>query len=401
MQLKRSRFTFFRFLGGGEIQAFPVLRGRAVVLTFGELQGLFSIPEGGWLASRAVPHREGDAFWLHLARQGLLIVADSDDPRLRELAERHRRLEEEGWSALAAAYHFMGRPEAGASKTESPEGDRRRGGGALNAEGAVDGRPRKGELPAHFQGIGRPDASHELPLIGHREGLCELLRKRWTRRGFDPERALSEEALSALLFYAFGCHRTARIFDSLRGQMKTSTSAGGLGPIEVYPLIRHVEDLAPGLYHYNVERHALDRIRALSVAAAGLLAEELSAGQADPRRAAVTFLMTARFFRHFWKHKGPAEAYGALLMDAAVLGQTFYLICAEMGLGAFFTTRVDARNAEERLQIDPFQEGVLAMCGCGWPDPAADAPQPAFEPRDIRKARARHARRSQQGLMGL
>jgi nitroreductase len=45
------------------------------------------------------------------------------------------------------------------------------------------------------------------------------------------------------------------------------------------------------------------------------------------------------------------------LMDAAHLAQTFYPVCAELGLGAFVTAAVNGANIEKRLGLDLFTEG--------------------------------------------
>jgi nitroreductase len=66
-------------------------------------------------------------------------------------------------------------------------------------------------------------------------------------------------------------------------------------------------------------------------------------------------------------------------MDAAHLSQTFHLVCAELGLGVFVTAAVNGADAEERLGLDGFRDGVLALCGCG--PPAAASPfDPEFLP---------------------
>ena len=67
-------------------------------------------------------------------------------------------------------------------------------------------------------------------------------------------------------------------------------------------------------------------------------------------------------------------------MDAAHLSQTFYLVCAELGLGAFVSAATNAGNLEDRLGLDGFTEGVLAICGCGRPRANASPYDAAFEP---------------------
>jgi SagB-type dehydrogenase family enzyme len=89
--------------------------------------------------------------------------------------------------------------------------------------------------------------------------------------------------------------------------------------------------------------------------------------------------MTSRFYRSFWKYRKHQKAYGVLHMDAAHLSQTFYLVCAELGLGAFITAAINSVNIEQRLGLDGFIEGVIAICGCGKPA-MEDFIDPQFRP---------------------
>ncbi len=77
--------------------------------------------------------------------------------------------------------------------------------------------------------------------------------------------------------------------------------------------------------------------------------------------------MTSRFYRNFWKYRKHQKAYGVLLMDAAHLSQTFYLVCTELGLGSFITAAINSTNIEQKLGLDGFIEGAIAICGCGKP----------------------------------
>ena len=52
-------------------------------------------------------------------------------------------------------------------------------------------------------------------------------------------------------------------------------------------------------------------------------------------------------------------------MDAAHLSQTLYLVATEIGLGAYFTVVINARDIEERLGLDGIEAGAIAVSGCG------------------------------------
>ena len=161
---------------------------------------------------------------------------------------------------------------------------------------------------------------------------------------------------------------------------KTSPSGGSLHPIEAYVLVRNVTGLEAGIYHYRADRHALELLEGLSLADAEELAAQFTCGQTYFSHAGALFILTARFYRSFWKYRKHRRAYGVLLLDAGHLSQTLYLVCAELGLGAFVTAAVNGANIEERLGLEPFSEGVLAVCGCGRPGTAPSELEPEFLP---------------------
>jgi SagB-type dehydrogenase family enzyme len=192
--------------------------------------------------------------------------------------------------------------------------------------------------------------------------------------------------LSAVLYYVWGAHGYFEICSGVVGLKKTSPSGGSLHPIEAYPLISGVQGIKPGLYHYNVEQHGLELLSPLSESSARRMGEDLLVGQTYFSNAHVTFLLTARFYRSYWKYRDQARAYGVILMDAAHLSQSLYLICADSGLGAYVTAAINGANIEEVLGIDGISEGAVAACGCGIPGDDSDlgrkkrALQPAFVP---------------------
>jgi putative peptide maturation dehydrogenase len=189
---------------------------------------------------------------------------------------------------------------------------------------------------------------------------------------------LTEEQLSTLLFEVYGCRGMLDLDGEHVALRKASPSGGGLHPTEVYPLVLRAEGIAPGLYHYRVEDHALELVTALTPAEGEALASELTCGQTFLADAGVLFVMTARFARSFWKYRRHARAYATLLLDAGHLSQTLYLVATELGLGAFVTAAINGANVEERLALEPTTEGAIAICACGVPARGASPLQPDF-----------------------
>jgi SagB-type dehydrogenase family enzyme len=107
-------------------------------------------------------------------------------------------------------------------------------------------------------------------------------------------------------------------------------------------------------------------LEGLDTGEARRLATFFMCGQKYFGMAHATFILTARFDRSHWKYRRHQKAYASILMDAAHLSQTLYLVAAELGLGgAFVTLAVNARDIDQRLGLDGVSEGVVAAIGCG------------------------------------
>jgi putative peptide maturation dehydrogenase len=295
------------------------------------------------------------------------------------LLARHESLESMGWNLEAALYYFLSkwrgidlRRLAGQDEASDllPPTDE-----AVRA--FVD---RFGPPPAAFSSVVTPLAVRELPLVERKGGLYDLLLHRRTTRSFDRGAPLTQRELAVVLRYVFGYHGYAPLLGQVTTLKRTSPSAGGFHPIEAYPLITAVDELDPGLYHYNAAEHALELLAPLGVDEARAAAIAFVCGQTYFGDAHVLLVLAARFDRAFWKYRNHRKALTALVMDAAHLSQTLYLVATELGLGAFVTAAVNNADIEERLGIDGYREGVLAVCGFGRPAAEPSPFDPEFLP---------------------
>jgi putative peptide maturation dehydrogenase len=391
-RVRRTEYVFFfchdgRFLDIGEmlrgavrlaplkqLYAVSILAGKEVPLTDEELDIVLSVPDDRWVevdgSNTTVLER--------LVRNGLL-VADGDEEDVAEFRRRDGLLSAGEWNLYGALYHFLtkwrdvdvtGLGDAGATDELPP----------LTRKMIEEFIGRHGRPPEPFHAIDDPLDVRALPLVRKDGELYELLEKRKTTRAFDRETPMELDQLAIVLYHVFGCHGYAPIVGDLFSLKRTSPSAGALHPIEAYPLVANVAGLDPGLYHYRSRDHALELVAGLDAAEANALASRFMCRQTYFGAASVSFVLTARFYRSFWKYRRHPKGYAALLMDAAHLSQTLYLVCADLGLGAFVTTAVNAHNIEERLGLDGWSEGVLAMAGCG-PRAAGRGPfEPDFAP---------------------
>jgi putative peptide maturation dehydrogenase len=362
VRVRRARFALFDIAeprrvafgdtvevraGPAEIVALALLTGRRERLTREEFDALLRVPAGEPV--------EADEIGVELARslvaRGLLV--DEDD-------ERDRALMDSGWNLYAAGYHFMTRRED-VDLRARPDHDEWSQVGNPEMRRWVE-RHGPSPPPYHDPVPGAPRTP--LPRVERSGGLFDALARRRTTRTFDTGTPMRLEALATIAHWAFGAHGEAET-DLGVTVKRTSPSGGSRHPVEAYALVSNVEGLAPGIYHYDMRADALAQLEALPAADVRELATTFACGQEYLASAHVSFVLTARFERGYWKYRRRDVGYAALLMDAGHLSQTLYLLAAELGLGAWVTLAVNARRIERRLRLDGVREGVLAMTGCG------------------------------------
>jgi putative peptide maturation dehydrogenase len=204
-----------------------------------------------------------------------------------------------------------------------------------------------------------------LPRRNRDGAFYRTLLQRRTARAFALDQPMTLDDLDAVLYYVFGSHGTASRVPGVVCVKRTSPSGGGLHPITPYAMVTNVDGVEPGVYHYNARDHSLAMLIGLGRDECRELARASMCGQRYFADAHVSFVLAARFYRNHWKYRHHPRAYAGILMDAAHLSQTLYLVSAELGLGAFVTIGINGRDIEERLGLDGVSEGVVGMCGCG------------------------------------
>lgn len=344
--------------GGANIVVRSLLTGGRVRLAPDTFATLLAVSDRSW-AWRA----EGDAWAEQLGADGLLVTDDPREP-FAGLRRRDEELTALGWWPDAAALHLGARWEG--VRARVPRRD-----------GSMPPRPPHAApaLPAFPV---RGGARVELPRSERASPLREVLAQRRTVRTFDPGRPVALGELATLLRWVWGAHGTIRLAGKDAGLRRTSPSGGSFHPIEVYPIVRNVNGLAPGVYHYLGGEHQLELVSRLDEASARKLLEDAMAGQWFFAESDVAFVMTARFGRSYRKYRRHAKVYRAVFLDAGHLSQTFYLLCTELGLGPWITAALDESVVERALGLDPLHEGVVAICGCGRS--AAESPAGPLEP---------------------
>lgn len=177
------------------------------------------------------------------------------------------------------------------------------------------------------------------------------------------ERPLDLPEFGWLVHRAYGQTTDKRLPVSGRHVAKTSPSGGSRHPTEVYPVILDVRGVDPGLYHYSVRRHALDRLRA------GCLLDELRthvflAPQRPPFQPRVVFLLTTIFERSMFRYREP-RSYRVVHFDLGHLMQTSAYIAASVRRPCYRAYAMHDREVESLIGVDGVSEAAMSFVAIG------------------------------------
>jgi SagB-type dehydrogenase family enzyme len=224
---------------------------------------------------------------------------------------------------------------------------------------ATQRRPRRYKHYAGAPRVRLPNAAGHAPDAATLERV--LLQRRTVREFSRAPVALGD--LAAIVRGTWG--ETGWLDGGPLGRLtaKTSPSAGALHPIECYLMAWNVTGLAPGLYHYDVGRDELRRLKAGDLRSAAVRG---ASGQRWVGRAAFLCVMAAVFTRTVWKYADEV-AYRTLWLDAGHLCQTFDLLATSRGLGPFQTAAIQDSFLEGLIGLDGVKEFPLYLCGAGVP----------------------------------
>jgi putative peptide maturation dehydrogenase len=268
---------------------------------------------------------------------------------------RDEQLRASHWSPLAAVSHYFSRwTDAG-----------------MDGRAEVSLRHSLAEIVAEFglpppHVVEKSDADERISLArAEPSALHALMQRRATCRNFASDAPLDGARFAALMQRVFASHADIELHPGVRALKKSNPAGGGLHPLEAYVLVRHVDGVEPGFYHYHAVQHALEPIARLADDEAQTHALRFVAGQQYLADAPVLVVLAARFARSFWKYRAHPKAYRAIVLEAGHVSQNLYLAATELGLGAFVTAAINEVAIEEALALDALEESALAVCGFG------------------------------------
>jgi SagB-type dehydrogenase family enzyme len=197
--------------------------------------------------------------------------------------------------------------------------------------------------------------------------LTAVLEDRISTRTFDDAHPITVQQLAELLYRTARTRRTQPVDEGEELLSRPYPSGGGVYELELYPVVRNVAGLAPGMYHYDSFDHVLRLVAAAGSRAVSQLMKPASAtltGGAEPQ---LLLVMAARAGRVMWNYE--QISYATILKDVGVLMQTIYLAATAMGLGACAQGFSDTAAFIAATEVDELYECSVGSIIIGTPAP--------------------------------
>ena len=216
----------------------------------------------------------------------------------------------------------------------------------------------------HYKSVDAVAEAVRLPESTAAGGVIDVIRSRSSCRRY----VRSRMPLTQLAELAAGAYARTRVIvlpSGMEMDARSVPSAGGLYPIELYLVLEDVDDVADGVYHYDVLEHSIEPLRL------GTYGDELGGvllAQPFLENANVLVFITAVFDRTLVKYG--ARGYRYVLLEAGHIAQNLCLLAAERSLGSLCVGGFMDGKANAFLGLDPRIEGVVYCVGIGNPEPS-------------------------------
>jgi SagB-type dehydrogenase family enzyme len=192
----------------------------------------------------------------------------------------------------------------------------------------------------------------------------DILDARRSERVYDEKTPMTQDQLAFLLWSTQG-------IQEIRGEnyaaLRPVPSGGARHSFETYFIVRDVEGLKKGLYHYLPLEHIGEKLVAVEFLGEfpdhdARLADML-AGQKWAISAPVVVFLTCVAYRSEWRYV--SMAHRVALIDLGHVGQNLMLSAVAMGLGSCCLAAYDQKLCDEALGVDGYEEYTVYACPVG------------------------------------
>ena len=205
------------------------------------------------------------------------------------------------------------------------------------------------------------------------DSLLDLLLKRKSSRVYTQE----DMSLLQLSFLLWATQGVKGIRGKSYATLRTVPCGGARHPFETYLIVRQVEGLLPGVYHYLPMTHQLELLQAVEhrPELKDLLERSLC-GQGWAAKANVVFYWSFVPYRSEWRYG--IYAHRMVMADVGHVGENLYLACTALGLGTCGIGAYDQKLCDKTFQLDGEEEFTLYSQSVGTIQAKDESAEKAF-----------------------
>ena len=186
------------------------------------------------------------------------------------------------------------------------------------------------------------------------DNLYQLLLRRESSRVYTQE----DMSLLQLSFLLWASQGIKEIRGKSYATLRTAPCGGARHPFETYLLVRKVDGLVPGAYHYLPMTHQLELIQPMEDPDALLnLVDDTLCGQTWAAKSNVVFYWSFVPYRSEWRYG--IFAHRLILADMGHAAENLYLACAALGLGTCGIGAYDQSLCDKTFQLDGEEEYTI------------------------------------------
>jgi SagB-type dehydrogenase family enzyme len=189
-------------------------------------------------------------------------------------------------------------------------------------------------------------------------GVGAAIEARRSSRTFDRNFAVDLKAISTILYLSCG---TRKQIGSLALKRNTPNS-GNLGSIEIYVVALSIQDVEPGIYHYDSVDCALTQ---LNTGNFRLWIREFVCYQSEFSDCSALLILTSNVGR--LKAKYGERGYRLGLLDAGHVSQNIQLVCTSIGLAVCATAGFIDDEVNRTLRLDGLRDATVLCLAVGGP----------------------------------
>ncbi len=191
--------------------------------------------------------------------------------------------------------------------------------------------------------------------------LKEVIKNRHSCRDF-LNAPISLQDISTILNYGYGVHQSVYL-DKNEFLERPVPSGGGLYSLELYILVRNVETLPQGIYHFCISPSCIEQISIVELPA--FYISQLFMNQFYLANCSCIVMVTSLTERNMWKYGD--RGYRYILFEAGHLVQNMNLVAQSLGLGSLNLGGFFDHEMAKLLKINTEEEIPLYAMALGKP----------------------------------